>query len=160
MTESERIFQNINGELPKGEKTIIRVSNIQNPQKVLEECKQIVLDWLLIQSSSNDSAEWQKALPKQMVQLIHGLTHQDCRNDELLFGFDLLIDDWKRLKKWGWYSSKLTERGFEIVTTGSFSPRFIWLIHYQGIPYSKIWIMDDRRGHYAIDVLVDVTTYK
>jgi len=160
MTESERIKKNKKGELPIGEKTIIRVSNIQNAEKALEKCKQIVLTLLSNQSLDKNDPKWGELLPKEIVHLIDGFTEEDCMNDEYLFDTPYLIGNWKRLKEWEWYSSKRTESGFEIITTNSFSPRFQWFIHYQGIPYSKIWVMDDRRGHYSIDVIKDITTYK
>ena len=160
MKELDRITQHIKGELPTGQKTIGRVSKISNPTEVLENCKKAVIAFLKNSSLESDAQEWRTLMPATFLNFVDQLTEDDYGNDEGLYPWKSIIRHMKDLKSWEWYSSKLTDDGFEIVFTNSFLPRFIWMIHYQQIPYNKIWIMDDRFGDYEDRVIKDVTSYK
>ncbi len=159
MNEIERINKNIKGEIPKGEKTIIRIGNLKNPKESLDTAKATISAFLNNMAIQDDSEDWYELLPQKIVKFLAQLDQEDLKNDELLYPLDILIYELKN-KDWEWYSSKLLKDGFEIVTTNSFLPRYTWIFHCQNIPLSNIWIEDDRFGKYGLQTLRDVTTYK
>ncbi len=146
MTEIEKINSNNNGELPIGEKTIFRAFNINNPQQVLDNCKRVVKALINHPNTNPSSNEWKALFPKTYVQFLDGLTREDFMYDELLYSIEGIVKGFQNenLREWRWYSSKLTANGFEIVFEGWCSFRNYWLIHAQGIPYSKIEITDKQ----------------
>jgi len=162
MKEIERIDKNTKAETPKGDKTTITVTGIENPQQNLDTCKNVVKAFLGNSKLDKKSDDWKTLFPQTIVSFIDSLDKTDFDRDELLYPMADLVDDLQKLRQWEWYSSKLDDGGFVIVTTGSFHPRFVWMLHCQGIPYSKIFVEDDKFGSYnmRITVVDDVIEYK
>jgi hypothetical protein len=162
MTEIEKINSNINGEMPEnGETTIFTVTEIENPDLVLDNCKQIVKALLSNNKTKPKSDKWRTYFPANVVAFIDQLTSDDFGNDEALWSIESIVEDFQDpdLREWEWYSSKVEDNGFKIVFKGWCSFRNYWMIHCQMIPYSKITI-EDKFGKYQNKVIKDVTTYK
>jgi len=157
MKELDRIKENNSTTMPLGQKTIIKVSGIENPQVKIEILKNVMIGFLENQNLASDSEEWYQILPSKFISFLKNLTEEDILNDEtLIINLHLIINDLKE-KEWEWYSSKIVNNGFEIVFKDSFYPKYIFLIHYLNIPLSKIWIEDDRFGNYFVETIRDVT---
>ena len=111
---------------------------------------------------SKKSSKWRELFPERYIKFFDLIEDRDLENDELLYTMPLVIGDFQdpEIRKWQWYSCKLSDHGFEIVMEGRFNPMFLWFIHYLGIPYSKIWLTSDTREKYQFRTIKDVTTYK
>ena len=133
MNELQRLNININGEIPEGKKTTVRVIGVTDPAKALANCKQAIKSFLLHQNLDENSTRWNSLLPDKITRFINQLNDDDYRNDELLYPVRIIIYDMKKLRQWEWYSSNEFPDGFEIVLKGSFAPRFVWFIHCQHI---------------------------
>lgn len=161
MKELERIDNNTNGELPNGEVTILTVMDIDNAEQVLKNCKNVVKALLQNVSLNKDDPAWKTLLPEVYIKFVEQLALEDKAKDTNLYFLNSMVGDFQKIREWEWYSSKLIDNGFEIEMKGWFNSRFAWIIHYQNIPYSKIWIKTDRaENKYTIKVVTDVTTYK
>lgn len=162
MKELERLDQNNEGQRPKeGHINIVRVTSLDNPDEVLSLFKEAVKVILEHPDLDKKSKKWRQLLPERMVRFVDQLDEEDYWNDELLESIDGIIDEMRNpdQRHWEWYSSKLTDNGFEVVTTGKFHLRFLWFIHTQGIPQSKMFIVEGETI-YPIKMLKDVTQYK
>lgn len=161
MTELERIDVSNDGKLPKGEKTIITVVDIDNAEQVLKNCKDVVKALLKNINLSKDDPEWSKLLPEVYIKFVDQLELEDKAKDSNIYFLNSMVGNFQKLREWEWYSSRILKNGFEIEMKGWFNSRFAWIIHYQNVPYSKIWIKTDRTDKkYTIKVVTDVTTYK
>lgn len=160
MTELVRIQKNNNGELPKGIKTILEISGLENPEEVLSICKSVIITFLENQSLKSEDPKWKNLMPKKIINFIDQLDDEDYSNDEYLFPLELLIYDLKEYKDWEWFSSKLFENKIQLVFKKTFYPKFYWIVHCQNIPLSQMFFQDDRFGNYVPKVYKDVTSYK
>lgn len=159
MTEKERIINNNNGEIPEGEYDIVRVKNIPNPEQELNIFKQTVITFLENKNLSAESEKWNEILPQALVRFTDQLEENDFHKDDILHNIGSIIDSLQQVKKWEWYSSKITKNGFEVYMKGMFRYIFRPMIHQQGIPHSSIFI--EREGkEYPTRSLTDVLTYK
>ncbi len=162
MTELQRITSNNNGEKPStGEYTIFTIEQIDNPYEILENCKKIVSVLLTHKELKPDSEKWKSLLPDRVVKFINQLDDLDYGNDEYLFSIPSIVSSFQnsKIRKWEWYSSKLTESGFEITFNGWCSFKNYWMIHCQMVPYSKFHI-EELESMFQPRVYKDVITYK
>ena len=158
MKEIDQINKNTNGQTPKGRKTRIHVSGVSNASEVLENCKKIVIGFLMNQSLDRTSEQWRIIFPGKVVSFLDGLTQEDRAKDEYFYPLASHIYDLQHHKDWEWYSSKkINGKEFEITVKGSFYPHFLWIIHAQKVPLSAISIDDDQFGSYKPQAYVDIT---
>lgn len=161
MEEQKNIKRNNQGEKPSENYMIIRVMNISNAKEVFTNFKNAVLIFLENKDLDYKDSKWEKILPKGIVNKIKQLDDNDFKYDELLYNIDLSIDDFQESKKWEWYSSSLTEKGFDIIVTGNFNSRFINFIHCQNVPLKNITVIDVQKNEaYELKTIKDYTTYK
>ena len=159
MTELDRIKQNNNLEIPDGEFDILRIKNISNPKAELDIFKEIITTFLENQDLDEEDSEWESLLPKSIVAFTDQLTEEDYHKDDLISHIPAMLDGLKRLRKWEWYSSKLTEDGFEVIMKGIFRGIFLPILHHQGIPHRSLFIERDGK-EYPTKAVIDVLTYK
>lgn len=161
MTEIERIKNNINGELPKGEYSFLIVQDIPNPKHELEIFKQTMLAFLENKELDEEDPKWEKLLPKQLVAFTNQLEEEDYHKDDLITHIPNMIRWLREIKEWEWYSSTMLENdeGFEVIFTGELHITAHPLLHHQGIPHASIFV--EKNGElYATKALTDVLTYK
>ncbi|WP_128330258.1 hypothetical protein [Apibacter sp. HY039] len=109
---------------------------------------------------SAESLKWEKLLPRKLVEFTNQLENSDYR-DELVTGIFNIINRLQSIREWEWYSSRITDHGFEVVTKGYFNGLFIPLVHQLGIPHSSIFIYRPGKKEYPIIRSgTDVMTYK
>lgn len=159
MTEIERINQNTNGEIPSEKYDIIRVKNITNAEEELNTFKQSIVTFLNNKDLDSDDEKWKEILPEKLVKFTNQLVELDFRTDDLLIFIPSMIWDLQNVKDWEWYSSKVTDDGFEINMTGIFRVIFLPLMHQQGIPHSSMFIVREDK-EYPTRALTDVLTYR
>jgi hypothetical protein len=161
MDEIKRIKNYTNSEIPKGNKIVIRVTNISNSKEVLDNFKNAIIVFLKNSDINDEDKKWEKLLPSKIVNYIKQLDDEDYSNDDLLEDIDISIYSLQKRKEWYWYSSKELENGFEIIVEGYFHPRFVNFIHCQNVPLANIWIKDDKNdSKHNLRVYKDYTTYK
>ncbi|MGM5630271.1 hypothetical protein O2K51_05155 [Apibacter raozihei] len=161
MTEKQRILTLNNGELPDEKYDILRIKNIPNPEDDLNAFKQSIIAFLENKNLSAESLKWEKLLPRKLVEFTNQLEDSDYHKDQLLMGIFGIVDWLQSIKKWEWYSSRITDHGFEVVTKGYFNGLFIPLVHQLGIPHSSIFIYTPGEKEYPIIRSgTDVMTYK
>lgn len=160
MTEKERILNYNQGELPDTALyDIISVRGVSNSEEDLETFKQTIIAFLDNKHLKTESSEWEKILPKKLVQFTNQLEKDDYHKDDLLSHIPAMIDGLKRLRQWEWYSSKLTANGFEVVMKGIFRGIFLPILHHQGLPHISLFITRNGR-EYPTKAITDVLTYK
>jgi len=160
MTEIDRIQNNINGEIPDGKYDVLQIKSIDNPEQELETFKQSVTIILQNIDLNEEDSEWESLLPEQLVSFTNQLAEYDYYKDELISHITPMIYKMKKVKKWEWYSSKLTENGFDVIMKGIFRGIFIPLIHHQGIPHSSIVIIRGGEEYPIIRSGIDVLKYR
>jgi hypothetical protein len=161
MTEITKIEQHINGETPSGKYDILRVEGIDNPKEVMDNFKKAIISILKNPQLDKADPKWEQLLPQRIIHIVNQLDEEDFKNDDLVFPISSIISAVrsKTLKEWQWYSSKISDTGFEVYFEGIFRARFTWFVRFQGIPLSKIFI--EREGvTYPLKVYKDVMTYK
>ena len=84
-TEIQRITNKNKGELPKGNKTVIRVAGITNASEVLGNFKNAIIAFLKNQNLSGDNKKWEKLLPPIYQKFVSQLDFNDYANDELIY---------------------------------------------------------------------------
>lgn len=159
MTEKEQILNNNNGEIPTGEYDIIRIKNIPNPEQELNIFKQTVIAFLDNKNLDVKDPKWNELLPKALVQFTNQLKEEDFHKDDIITAIPNILNKLKKVKEWEWYSSKLTNNGFDIYMKGMFRGIFLPIIHQQGIPHSSLFIVSEEK-EYATRALTDVLTYR
>ncbi|CAD7802294.1 hypothetical protein CHRY9390_00907 [Chryseobacterium aquaeductus] len=159
MTEKEQILNNNNGEIPKGTYDIVRIKNIPNPEQELNTFKQTVIAFLENQKLKPENPKWEKLLPKPLVEFTDQLKEEDFHKDDLISSIGTIIVTLQEVKDWEWYSSKLTENGFDVYIKGEFYGIFLPIIHQQGIPHTSLYIVSDGK-EYPTRALTDVLTYR
>jgi len=162
MTESGNIKYNTKGEKPLKGYQIVRVRNIANAKEVLDNFKNAVLIFLNNKTLHYEDPKWEKLLPQGIVSKIKQLNDDDYKYDELLDDIDMTIYNFQDIKKWEWYSSIETEKGFDIIVKGKFNAwQFISFIHCQNVPLDNIRIIDaDKQEFYELKTIKDYTSYK
>jgi hypothetical protein len=163
MDEIQNIDKNTKGERPEGAQSTITVVDINDAKQALDNCKNAVKALLQNIDLDKNDKKWETLLPEVYIKFTERLDREDYANEDILFPLYGVIEDFQDadIREWKWYSSKLQDKGFEIIVEGWFNPRFIWIVHYLNIPYSKIWIETDRnKRKYRIKVYKDITTYK
>ncbi|SHE66214.1 hypothetical protein [Chryseobacterium sp. OV279] len=162
MTESGKIQYNIKGEKPSKGYQIVRVRNIIHSKEVLDNFKNAVLTFLKNKNLHYEDPKWDELLPQGIVNKIKQLDDDDYGYDELLDDIDMTIYNFQDIKKWEWYSSLETEKGFDIIVKGKFNAgQFISFIHCQNVPLDNIRIIDaDKEEIYELKTIKDYTTYK
>jgi len=161
MNEQRNIKYNIKGEkLSKGYQ-IVRVRNTTNAKEVLDNFKNAVLTFLKNKNLHYQDPKWEGLLPQGIVNKIKQLNDDDYKYDELLDDIDMTIYNFQDIKKWEWYSSLETEKGFDIIVKGDFNAMFISFIHCQNVPLDNIRIIDVYKEEiYELKTIKDYTTYK
>ncbi len=162
MTESGNIQYNTKGEKPLKGYQIVRVRNVANAKEVLDNFKNAVLTFLKNKTLHYEDPKWEELLPKGIVSKIKQLNDDDYKYDELLDDIDMTIYNFQDIKKWEWYSSLETEKGFDIIVKGKFNAwQFISFIHCQNVPLDNIRIIDaDKQEFYELKTIKDYTSYK
>lgn len=161
MTELNNIKNNTKGEKPTKGYEIIHVRDISHAKEVLENFKNAVITILKNINLEDEDPKWEKLLPAGIVNKIKQLDDDNFKYDELLSRISSSIDDFQDLKDWEWYSSLEVENGFDIITKGDFSARFINFIHCQNVPLANIRIVNvDKNEFYELKTFKDYTTYK
>ncbi|WP_294271491.1 hypothetical protein [uncultured Chryseobacterium sp.] len=162
MTESGNIKYNTKGEKPLKGYQIVRVRNIANAKEVLDNFKNAVLIFLNNKTLHYEDPKWEKLLPNEIVSKIKQLNDDDYKYDELLDDIDMTIYNFQDIRKWEWYSSIETEKGFDIIVKGKFNAwQFINFIHCQNVPLDNIRIIDaDKQEFYELKTIKDYTSYK
>lgn len=162
MTEQGNIQYNTKGEKPLKGYQIVRVRNIAHSKEVLDNFKNAVLTILKNKTLSDEDPKWEKLLPQGIVSKIKQLSDDDYKYDELLDDIDMTIYNFQDIKKWEWYSSLETEKGFDIIVKGKFNAwQFISFIHCQNVPLDNIRIIDaDKQEFYELKTIKDYTSYK
>jgi len=159
MTEVERIKNNNNLEIPIEPYDVLRVKRISNPASELEIFKNTIIVFLENQDLDEEDKQWESLLPKSIVAFTDQLTDEDYHKDDLISHIPSMIDNLKEIRDWEWYSSKLTDDGFEVIMSGIFRGIFLPMLHHQGIPHKSLFI--ERDGiEYPTKALTDVLTYK
>ena len=130
MTEQGNIQYNTKGEKPLKGYQIVRVRDIANAKEILDNFKNAVLIFLNNKTLHYEDPKWEKLLPQGIVSKIKQLSDDDYKYDELLDDIDMTIYIFQDIKKWEWYSSLETEKGFDIIVKG-------WFNAYQFYPLSK-----------------------
>lgn len=159
MTEKERILSNNNGEIPNTEYDIIIVRGISNPKDELNTFKETIIAFLDNKDLNEESSKWEKILPKKIVEFTNQLEEDDYHKDDLLSHIPAMIDGLKRLREWEWFSSKLTQDGFEIIMEGIFRGIFLPILHHQGIPHKSLFIVRNSK-EFPTKAIKDVLSYK
>ncbi|WP_426481196.1 hypothetical protein [Chryseobacterium sp. R2ACT005] len=164
ITESGNIQYNIRGEKPLKGYQIVRVRNIAHSKEVLENFKNAVLTIIKNKNLSDEDPKWEQLLPKGIVNKLKQLSDDDYKYDELLYRVHSSVDNFldKDIRRWEWYSSLETEKGFDIIVKGKFNAwQFISFIHCQNVPLDNIRIIDsDKQEIYELKTIKDYTTYK
>jgi hypothetical protein len=162
MKELDRIKSYINGELPEaGTFGYFIVENIDNPEMELTIFKQVVTTLLENPDLDSLSPEWEKLLPKQFVEFIEQLEDDDYRKDQLLSNIPRIIDSFREVREWEWYSSEILENGFEVVFTGiDRNVLGTVLLHHQGLPFSCLFSEEGEDFYETKNFGVDVLSYK
>jgi hypothetical protein len=159
MTEKERILNNNNGEIPDGAYDIVRIKGITNPADELATFKHTITAFLDNKNLHEEDAKWNTLLPRKIVRFTEQLEEDDYHKDDLISHIPSMIDGLKDIRDWEWYSSKLTNDGFEVIMKGIFRYIFRPLLHHQGIPHKSIYV--EREGvEYPTKSVIDVLTYK
>ncbi len=164
MTESGNIQYNTKGEKPLKGYQIVRVRNIANAKEVLDNFKNAVLTILKNKNLSDEDPKWEQLLPQGIVNKLKQLSDDDYKYDELLYRVHSSVDNFidKDIRRWEWYSSLETEKGFDIIVKGKFNAgQFISFIHCQNVPLENIRIIDaDKQEIYELKTIKDYTSYK
>lgn len=151
MTELERIENNIQGELPEDNVyEIIKIKGVQNPEDELNTFKSFIKTFLENKHLDRKDLKWNELLPQKVIKFTEQLKEEDYF-DELVSHISLMINDLKRVREWEWYSSKLTDDGFEVVVNGIFRGVFLPIIHHQGIPHKSIFFYTPERGEFSLN---------
>lgn len=161
MTEINNIKYNIKGEKPPKDYEIIHVRGVLHAKEVLENFKNAVTIILKNINLNDEDPKWEKLLPVGIVNKIKQLDDDNFKYDELLSRINMSIYHFQDLKDWEWFSSLEVENGFDIITKGDFSARFINFIHCQNVPLANIRIVNaDKKQYYELKTFKDYTTYK
>ncbi|MDR4891627.1 MULTISPECIES: hypothetical protein [unclassified Chryseobacterium] len=164
MTEQGNIQYNTKGEKPLKGYQIVRVRNIAHSKEVLNNFKNAVLTIIKNTDLSDEDSKWEQLLPQGIVNKLKQLSDDDYKYDELLYRVHSSVDNFldKDIRRWEWYSSLETEKGFDIIVKGKFNAgQFISFIHCQNVPLDNIRIIDsDKQEIYELKTIKDYTTYK
>lgn len=159
MTEKEKIVKNNNGEIPNGNYDIVKIKNIPNPEQELNTFKQTIIAFLENKNLDPENENWEKLLPKPLVEFTNQLKEDDFHKDDLITSIPNIIDTLQDVKEWEWYSSKIIKNGFEVFITGDFHGIFLPMIHQQGIPHASLFIESEGNEH-STRALTDVLSYR
>lgn len=159
MTELERIENNNNGEQTPEINTILRVKKIKKPQVELDTFKATISTILKNKNLDWKDPKWNELLPEKVVRFTEQLEKSDYHKDDLISHIPNLVDMVQDIKKWEWFSSKLTNDGFEVYFIGRFRSIFLHIVHHQGIPHSSLFLEVDGK-EYPTRALTDVLTYR
>jgi len=161
MNEIENIQQNINGEIPNEPYEIVRIKNVKNPSQMLSVIIESVTTILENIDLDAEDEKWYEILPETIVKFTEQIEEEDYYRDDFLKNIPSIIDDFqsKNRKKWVWYSSKLTDNGFEIFMLGIFRPIHIPFYHHHGIAQSSIFV-ESEGVEYRTNALEGVLSYK
>ena len=143
MQEIENIQTNNQGELPNAPYDVLQVSGLTQPAAALADYKQYVLTILQHPELDPNASEWERLLPSNLVEIVKGFVREDYVNDDGVCNIKSLVSDVrsKNIKKWTWYSSKVTEDGFEVYFEGIFRGRHTFPVRFLGIKASNILIL-------------------
>jgi hypothetical protein len=159
MTEKERILNNNKGEMPGDTYSIVRVRGVENPAAELATFKETMIAFLDNSRLDDDDSRWNKLLPQKLIKFTRQLEEDDYHKDELISHIPAMLDNLKTIRKWVWYSSRVTGNGFDVIVTGRFRMIFLPLLHHQGIPHGSLFIEYDG-VEYPTRANTDVLTYK
>lgn len=161
MNELKRIKKNNELEIPEGIYDIVRVKNVSDPEKELDIFKKTISVFIENKDLNELDNKWKKLLPNSFVKFTDQLTDNDFGNDDIIQSIPSILNSLKDedIREWEWYSSKVTENGFEVIMNGIFRGIFLPLLHQQGIPHKSLFI--ERNGvEYPTKALTDVLTYR
>lgn len=159
MSEIENIKNNTNGEIPSEKYEILRVVNIDEPAAVLADLKNLVSEFLENKELSWNDNSWNKILPERIIEFTRQLTEEDYFNDDLISHISSIVHQLQTIKDWVWYSSKITESGFDVYMIGEFHGPSVHLIHHLGIPLSNIFFVSNG-NEFSVGGRVDVLSYR
>ncbi|NMH28449.1 hypothetical protein [Flavobacterium silvaticum] len=147
-TEIKNINENINGEIPKGTKIIVQVKNVDEPEKIVRNTKEIMLkisNFAYTNEWPTDK-EWKVILPEWFVKSMTDKSLEEIMKTKGQWHFESWISNIKD-RAWIWHSSKIEERGIKFVLETLSYPylqgTFLYILFSQGISMAHIEVIDD-----------------
>lgn len=152
MNEIEKIDKNINGEKPSDiPKMIITVKNVNDPNKVLNNAKEIMklISQYAYTNTWPSDDEWKTILPKWFVESMTLKSIDEIMNIDGQWHFESWIESMYH-RAWEWYSSKIEGNNIIIVLSLLNIPyiyeQLLYVFYSQGIPMKNISDEDDIYG--------------
>ena len=127
--------------------------------KELKTFKQTVTTFIENKDLNSRDPKWNELLPEKIIKFIDQLEEYDYHKDDMISSVPSMIYKLQTVREWEWYSSKLTNDGFEVYIIGIFRTIFLPLLHHQGIPHSNLFIESEGK-EYPTRALTDVLTYR
>ena len=130
---------------------VIRVKNVNNPQEVLKNTKEIMecISKYAYTNKWADDNEWKTILPKWFVDSMILKSFSDRDKDDNLWHFESWIESMYH-RAWEWYSSKIEGNSIIIVLNLLNIPyvfeQFLYIFYSQGIPMKNMTSEDDLYG--------------
>lgn len=146
--EIKRINNNNKGELPKGPKILLKAHKVIQPQKVLDNTKEVMLavsQYAYTNQWPSDE-EWKTILPQWFVKSMTDISDEELDNDVNQWHYESWVDNIKQ-RSWVWWSSKIEKDTITIVLDVLDMPylhdSLKYVFYAQGIPMSNITDEDD-----------------
>ena len=161
MDELYQIRHHNQGQKPAGQFDVLLVENLKEPQKALEDFKQVLITILENPDLDPTSEDWNTLLPSNLIAITQQFEDEDYVKDDSVTSLTSLIKDVRNkvLKQWTWHSSQLKGNGFEVYFEGIFRIRYHCHLRFLGIPATHISTL--RNGvRYPIKLRNDVIVYK
>lgn len=148
MKEIERIDIQNNGELPDSAQILIKVVNVENPKRILENAKEImktISQFAYTNTWPNDD-KWEELLPNWFVKSMTSKTIEEIMSTEGQWHFGSWIESMYH-RAWEWYSSKIESNTITIVLETLNIPyvfeQFFYIFYAQGVSLNNISSIDD-----------------
>ncbi|OPC01935.1 hypothetical protein BAS10_18500 [Elizabethkingia meningoseptica] len=151
MKEIERIETNVKGEVPDTTKMVITIKNVTNPQRVLDNTKEIMKAVSQYAYTNNwpSDEEWKSILPKWFVESMTEKSIEKIMKTKGQWHYESWIESMYH-RAWEWYSSKVEGNTITIVLKMLNLPyifeQFLYIFYSQGIPMDSITDVDDIYG--------------
>lgn len=151
MKEIERIEQNIQGQLPNSPKMIITIEKVKNPEKIMDNAKEImkIISQYAYTNNWPSDEEWKTILPQWFVESMTKKSIEEIMKNKGQWHFESWVESMYH-RAWEWYSSKIEGDKIIIVLEMLNLPyifeQFLYIFYAQEIPMSNITDEDDIYG--------------